>query len=64
VGDARQTKPDETLANLTEIYDAVRDGRPGEAREAMQRHLSHTAIHYGFGGNGASAGASWTAVTG
>lgn len=62
VGDATQTTPDETLANLTEIFHAVRDGRPEAAREAMRRHLSQTAIHYGFESNGASAGASWTAV--
>jgi GntR family transcriptional repressor for pyruvate dehydrogenase complex len=62
IGDAAQTTPDETLANLTEIFEAVRDGRPDAAREAMRRHLSQTAIHYGFESNGASAGASWIAT--
>jgi GntR family transcriptional repressor for pyruvate dehydrogenase complex len=62
IGDATQTTPDQTLANLTEIFDAVRDGRPDAAREAMRRHLSQTAFHYGFDSNGAAAGASWTAV--
>ena len=31
IGDATQTTPAETLANLTEIFDAVRDGRPDAA---------------------------------
>lgn len=63
IGDAAQTTPNETLANLTEIFEAVRDGRPDAAREAMRRHLSQTAHHYGFETNGASAGASWTATS-
>jgi GntR family transcriptional regulator, transcriptional repressor for pyruvate dehydrogenase complex len=62
IGDATQTTPAETLANLNEIFNAVRDGRPDAAREAMRRHLSQTAIHYGFESNGARAGASWIAV--
>jgi len=64
IGDATQTTPDDTLANLTEIFHAVRDARPDAAREAMRRHLAQTAIYYGFGAGGASAGASWKAVAG
>ena len=62
IGNAAQTTPNETLAHLTEIFDAVRDARPDAAREAMRRHLTHTAIHYGFEAGGASASRSWTAV--
>lgn len=62
IGDATQTTPSQTLANLTEIFVAVRDANPDAAREAMRRHLSQTAIHYGFEANGASASGSWTAV--
>jgi GntR family transcriptional repressor for pyruvate dehydrogenase complex len=63
IPDATQTTPDETLANLTEIFAAVRDARPEEAREAMRRHLSQTALHYGFEPNEAPADASWIGVS-
>jgi GntR family transcriptional repressor for pyruvate dehydrogenase complex len=61
IGDAAQTTPAETLGNLTEIIDAVRDGYPDAARDAMHRHLEHTVIHYGLESsttNGADA--AWT----
>jgi GntR family transcriptional repressor for pyruvate dehydrogenase complex len=52
IGDASQTSPAETLGNVTEIIDAVRDGDGEAARRAMRRHLSGTAIHYGLDSNG------------
>jgi GntR family transcriptional repressor for pyruvate dehydrogenase complex len=63
LGDAKQTTPSQTLGNLTEIIDAVRERDCEGAREAMRRHLSRSATHYGLDSEGASGpGASWTAV--
>lgn len=48
IGDAHQTTPLETLGNLADIIDAVRDGDAVAARVRMTEHLSRTAIHYGL----------------
>lgn len=48
IGDAHQTTPLETLGNLTDIIDAVRDSDPARARAKMAEHLSRTVLHYGL----------------
>lgn len=60
IGDAAQTTPGETLGNLTEIIDAVRDGYPDAARDAMRDHLERTVLHYGLDADGAAPG-GWSA---
>ena len=52
IGDSAATTPDETLANLGQIIDAVRDGAPDAARDAMRRHLVPSALHYGLDADG------------
>jgi GntR family transcriptional repressor for pyruvate dehydrogenase complex len=49
IGDAAETTPQQTLGNLTEIIDAVRDGDDEAAREAMRDHLVFSADHWGLG---------------
>jgi DNA-binding FadR family transcriptional regulator len=46
IGDAHQTTPLETLGNLTDIIDAVRDEDSAGARAKMAEHLSRTVLHY------------------
>jgi GntR family transcriptional repressor for pyruvate dehydrogenase complex len=55
IGDAHQTTPIETLGNLTDIIDAIRDGDVDAARSAMGAHLSRTVTHYGLDPGNASA---------
>jgi len=57
IGDGARTTPTETLGNLDEIIDAVRDGDPDAARAAMRRHLAHSVSHYGLGADAAALGA-------
>jgi GntR family transcriptional repressor for pyruvate dehydrogenase complex len=61
LGDGSQTMPDQTLGNVPEIVDAVRDQDPERARAAMRRHLAHSVAHYGVDRGDASAGMPWVA---
>lgn len=62
IGDAAQTTPHETLGNLTEIIDAVRDGDGDAARAAMRRHLAWTVSHYGLDSDSDPSDIGWAAI--
>jgi hypothetical protein len=47
--DPTETTPGQTLGNVTEIIDAVRDQHAIAARDAMLRHLEHAVTHYRVG---------------
>jgi len=49
IGDPTVTTPRQTLGNVTEIIDAVRDHHAGAARDAMERHLAHSVARYRVG---------------
>lgn len=48
LGDGVSVSPHKSLGNVGEVVDAVRDGDPVAAREAMRSHLRHSAAHYGL----------------
>jgi len=62
LGDGAGTTPRQTLGNVCEIVDAVRDQDPEGANAAMRRHLAHSVAHYGLDRDDASFGMPW-AVT-
>jgi GntR family transcriptional repressor for pyruvate dehydrogenase complex len=47
IGDAAETTPADTLGDVTEIIDAVRERDGNAARSAMRSHLTRTAVHLG-----------------
>lgn len=46
--DARDVDPQQTLAHLDEVVDAVADRDPEAAREAMRSHLSYFSRYFGL----------------
>jgi len=46
VGDGATISPEESLGEVREIIEAIRDADPVRAREAMRAHLRHSTAHY------------------
>jgi len=61
LGGGAGTTPRQTLGNVAEIVDAVRDEKPEDAQAAMRRHLAHSVAHYGLDRDIASFEMPWAA---